>query len=365
MTQKEKVMGVPADLVRRLIVDVLTAWGMDSDLAAVTSDVMVDTDLSGIDSHGVSMLITYEKYRQEGRIDFAARPTIVRENAASALVDAASGLGHPASVYAMRTAIDKAKENTVGVGSVVNSHHFGAAGYYADLAAKEGLLGLVTSSAQLTCAPPTGSVVPRLGTNPLAFAAPARRNTNFLLDIATTTAAVNKVKVYDYHRRPLPRGWVVNEEGQAVEDSAEAMRILRAKGRGGLTPLGGTPEMSSHKGYGLSMMAHILAATLCGGTFPAIRERDDPAAPHNIGHFFLALDPTFFRLSGTFEDDLDDAIDLLHRTPPLHAESPVLVAGDPQAGAREERTRDGIPMPATLVTQLRGVAQRAGVQFEL
>ncbi|MBK1786668.1 Ldh family oxidoreductase [Prauserella cavernicola] len=358
-------MGVPADRVRKLIVDVLTAWGMDTDLAETTSHVMVDTDLAGIDSHGVSMLMTYERFREEGRIDVTARPTVVRENAASALVDAGGGIGHPASEFAMRTAIEKAKASAVGVVSVVNSHHFGAAGYYADLAAADGLVGLVTSSANLSCSPPTGSVVPRLATNPIAFAAPARRNPNFLLDIATTTAAVNKVKVYDYHRRPLPTGWVVDEQARPVTDAGDALRILREDDLGGLTPLGGTAEMSNHKGYGLSMLAHILGATLCGGTFPAIRERDDPSAPHNIGHFFLALNPEFFRAAGVFEDDLDDAIDLLHETPPLEKDSPVLVAGDPQARAREERARDGIPMPEPLVAQLRGVAERAGVGFAL
>jgi LDH2 family malate/lactate/ureidoglycolate dehydrogenase len=89
-------VGVPAERVRKLIVDVLTAWGMDPDLAETTAEVMVDTDLAGIDSHGVSMLVTYEDFRAEGRIDLRARPTVVRENAASALVDAHGGIGHPA-----------------------------------------------------------------------------------------------------------------------------------------------------------------------------------------------------------------------------------------------------------------------------
>ncbi|TKG69247.1 Ldh family oxidoreductase [Prauserella endophytica] len=358
-------MRVPAERVRRLITDVLTAWGMDTDLAETTAGVMVGTDLAGTDSHGVSMLMTYEKLRNEGRIDLRARPVVVRENAASALVDACGGIGHPASEFAMRKAIEKARQSAVGVVSVVNSHHFGAAGHYAEMAAAEGLVGLVTSSANLACAAPTGSAVPRLATNPLAFAAPARRNPNFLLDIATTTAAVNKVKVYDYHRKPLPPGWVLDKQGQPVEDAAVALRIIREDDIGGLTPLGGTPEMSSHKGYGLSMMAHILGATLCGGTFPAIRERDEPDAPHNIGHFFLALDPTFFRAAGVFEDDLDDAIDLLHETPPLDPDCPVLVPGDPEATAREERAHSGIPMPGPLAAQLRGVAERAGVEFAI
>jgi LDH2 family malate/lactate/ureidoglycolate dehydrogenase len=353
---------VSAEAVRTLIIDVLAAWGMDHDLAETTAEVMAETDLAGIDSHGVSMLMTYEQFRAEGRIDLRARPTVERENAASALVDAHGGIGHPAGEFAMRMAIDKARVGTVGVVSVVNSHHFGAAGHYAEMAARQGLVGLVTSSANLPASPPTGSVVPMLATNPIAFAAPARRNPHFLLDIATTTAAVNKVKVYDFHGEPLPEGWVVDDSAQPVTDAHRALGILRNDDIGGLTPLGGTPEMGSHKGYGLSMMAHVLAATLCGGAFPASRKPQDP---HNIGHFFLALDPSGFRPPGEFEDDLDDAIDRLHATPPLNPDEPVLVAGDPQAASREVRRREGIPMPDTLVEQLRGVAQRAGVRSAL
>ncbi|SFS36696.1 Ldh family oxidoreductase [Saccharopolyspora flava] len=351
-------MRVSVDAVRELIGQVFIAWGMDHDLAAVTAEVMAETDLAGIDSHGVSMLMSYERMRAEGLIDLTARPAVVRENAASALVDAGGGIGHPAGELAMRTAIDKAKAGTVGVVSVVNSHHFGAAGHYAEMAARQKLIGLVTSSANLPAAPPTGSVVPMLATNPIAFAAPARRNPHFLLDIATTTAAVNKVKVYDFHDEPLPEGWVVDDVNRPVTDAREALGILRGDGAGGLTPLGGTPEMGSHKGYGLSMMAHLLGATLCGGTFPAIRK---PGEPNNIGHFFLALDPSGFRPPGEFEDDLDDAVDLLHAAPPLNADEPVLVAGDPQAAARQDRSRNGIPLPDVLVEQLRGIAERAGV----
>ncbi|MDI2028567.1 Ldh family oxidoreductase [Saccharopolyspora sp. TS4A08] len=355
-------MRVSVEAVRELITQVLTAWGMDHDLAVITAEVMAETDLAGIDSHGASMLMTYENFRSEGRIDLRARPAVVRENAASALVDARGGIGHPASEFAMRRAIDKAKTGTVGVVSVVNSHHFGAAGHYAEMAARQGLIGLVTSSANLPASPPTGSVVPMLATNPIAFAAPALRNPHFLLDIATTTAAVNKVKVYDFHDEPLPEGWVVDAANRPVTDAHEALGILRHDDIGGLTPLGGTPEMGSHKGYGLSMMAHVLAATLCGGTFPASRE---PGEPHNIGHFFLALDPSGFRPPGEFEADLDDAVDQLHAAPPLKEDEPVLVAGDPQAAARRERSRNGIPLPDALVEQLRGVAERAGVRSAL
>ena len=144
---------------------------------------------------------------------------------------------------------------------------------------------------------PTRGAAPVLGTNPIAFAAPARRNRPFVLDMATTTVAANKVKVYDLNRKPLPEGWVVDERGPPVTDAALAMDYLFKRPEGGLTPLGGTPEMGSHKGYGLAMMVQILGATLTGGSFSPLRNRDadGPDEPDNIGHFFLAIDPKAFR----------------------------------------------------------------------
>jgi LDH2 family malate/lactate/ureidoglycolate dehydrogenase len=205
-----------------------------------------------------------------------------------------------------------------------------------------------------------------LGTNPIAFAAPARRNPPFLLDIATSTVAGNKVKVYDLNNKPLPPGWMIDENGKPIRDAALAMDYIHKRDVGGMTPLGGTPEMGSHKGYGLSVMAHILGGTLAGGAFSPIRNRTQrKGAPDNIGHFFLALDPKAFREDGGFEDDLDAVIDELHRVQPSDAALPVLVAGEPEAFTQEVRVREGIPMPQTLVDKIRAVCERSGVSFVL
>ena len=125
--------------VREQIHLILRAWGMTDDLASTTADVMLETDLIGVDSHGISMLMTYETKRNEGRFNFTARPKVVKENAVAALMDAGGNLGHPVSVDAMKLAMKKARETSVGVVSVRNSHHFGAAGHYARLAANEGV----------------------------------------------------------------------------------------------------------------------------------------------------------------------------------------------------------------------------------
>ena len=354
------------DDVREQIRLILIAWGMSDDLAETTAHVMTETDLIGVDSHGISMLMTYEKKRAENRFDFTARPRIVRENAVAALMDAGGNLGHPVSVAAMELAIKKARETAVGVVSVRNSHHFGAAGYYAKLAADEGLVGWVASGARGITVVPTRASRPVLGTNPLAFAAPATRNRPFVLDMATSTVAVGKVKVYGFNNKPIPEGWVADGAGQPITDANKAYDLLLNSDTGGLTPVGGKPELSSHKGYGLGLMAHILGGVLSGGSFtPIHKPKEGPNDPENIGHCFMAIDPDFFRDEGQFEADLDDVIDYLHDVAPTDPEKPVLVAGDPEAEMRAERLENGVPIPDALDEQLRDVCRNANVPYIL
>lgn len=359
-------MNVDVDRVRRQITAILTAWGMDPELIRTTTDVMVETDLAGVNSHGISMLMDYDQSRRKGKLNLKASPRVVRQNAVTALVDADAGLGHAAAVMAMDVAIEKAAAAGVGVVSVYNSHHFGAAGYYAAMAPKRGLIGLVASSSRTISVVPTRAKVPVLGTNVMAFAAPAKRNRAFLLDMATATVAANKVKVYDLNGKPLPAGWVLDEKGEPVRDSAAAMDYIFRRDVGGLTSLGGTPEMGSHKGYGLGVMAQILGGALSGASFSPIRVRTQrPQDPDNIGHFLMALDPDAFRPPDAFEDDVDAIIDVLHATPAIDPEQPVLVAGDPEAVMREQRLRDGIPIPQTLADKLKVVCDGCGAPFLL
>ncbi|MGK7869192.1 Ldh family oxidoreductase [Falsiroseomonas sp. E2-1-a20] len=353
---------VPAETCRGQITSILTAWGMAAETVRITAEVMIETDLAGVDSHGISMLMDYDESRRKGRLNLQAQPRIMRENPVTALVDADAGLGHPAAVFGMKLAMAKAKVAGVGVVTVRNSHHFGAAGYYAALAPAEGLVGMVTSATRSISVVPTRGSIPLLGTNPLAFAAPAGRNPPFRLDMATSSCASNKVKVHDLQGKPLPAGWVLDETGKPVTDAAEAWHRLRVTHQGGLTPLGGTPDMASHKGYGLAMMVHILGGVLSGASFSPIRNRTQrPEDPDNLGHFFMAIDPDCFREDGEFEADLDAAIDVLHATPPADPAKPVLVAGEPEVASRARRLAEGIPIPASLARQLRDVCDRAGV----
>ncbi|MCS6892162.1 MAG: Ldh family oxidoreductase [Rhodovarius sp.] len=355
-----------AESIRRQIEAVLGAWGCPAHLAATTAEVMAETDLMGVDSHGISMLPSYEQLHRSGQLRLAGEPFLRRDFAATALIDGAAGLGHPAAVMAMKLAVEKARAFGVGAVGVVNSHHFGAAGCYARIAAAAGLIGIVTSSTRGIIMVPPRAAEPVLGTNPIAIAAPVPGAAPIVLDMATTTVAGNKVKVYHLHGRDLPPGWVVDGAGRPVTDHAAAMEYVFTRKEGGITPLGGPEETGGHKGYGLALMIHLLAGTLVGASFSPIRNRTQrPDEPNNIGHLMLALDPQAFRDRAGFDADIAAVVEVLRGSRPVDPARPVLIPGDPEEENRAERLRRGIPIPEALERQLREIAARAGVEFLL
>lgn len=349
-----------SEILRRQLGQVFAAWGMPDDQAGPIIEVMVETDLRGIDSHGIAMLPLYEELRRQGKISPKPNLEVVRDTPVIGLIDADQGLGHLASVAAMNMAIEKAKAAGLSAVGVRNSNHFGAAGHYALMAARRGLVGMAFTNVWVTAMTPTRARQPMFGTNPIAFAAPAGRNPPFVLDMATTTVAIGKLTLAALHGRPIPMGWANDPSGKPVTDPNLALAERS------LTPLGGLPETSSHKGYGLAAMVEVLCAMLTGAYYAPtkpVRHPDDDRV--NIGHFFLCIDPNAFRVPGSFESELDDMIDALHDLSPADPDKPVLVAGDPENACYAERTAQGIPLPDTLLAQLRQVAEGLGIPFLL
>jgi len=339
---------------------ILSGWGMPEVNAEITSEVLAWADLHGVDSHGISMIPGYDLLRRNGRVAVDAQPQIVTETPVSAVVNGGGGLGHVPAHFAMSTAIDKAK--AVGMAAVVVRHsaHFGAAGFYTLMAAKAGLVGMAcTSASSIQVAPAFGKQA-RLGTDPWSFAAPSADGTPFLLDMATTTVAAGRIRNKANEKLPTPDGWVLDHEGRPSNDP------LVAKQKGGsLTSLGGSPENSSYKGYGLSVMVNILGSCLSGATLITDPEHTKKPIGMDIGHFFMAIDPAIFRGAGDFEADVATFLGELRGTPPVDPAQPVMVAGDPQWKLAEIRLTDGIPVGAGLLSQLREIARVAGAPWLL
>jgi LDH2 family malate/lactate/ureidoglycolate dehydrogenase len=341
---------VPADLLHRQITEVFTRWGMPPGHAGTAATVMVETDLSGVDSHGIGMLPHYQKLFAEGRLDPKAIPSVVRDNGPAILIDANKGIGHVASHQAMSAAMDKAKAHGIGVAGVTGSNHYGAAGWYARMAAEEGLVAISLTNVTNPFMVPVRGKERALGTNPIAFAVPtADAERPVLLDMATTTVAYGKVNIARRADKPLPAGWAIDEEGGPETDSHKAFESRRLAG------LGGTRELGAHKGYGLALMVEILCATLTGA-----RIRDLAT-----GHFFLALDPTAFRDREDFAEDLEELLGRMRGIAPIDPDTPVLIPGDPEHDSVARRRRDGIPVVSTLVEEVRAVCADSGAPFLL
>lgn len=339
---------------------ILAGWGMPENNAEITSDVLSWADLHGVDSHGISMIPGYDDLRRRKRIRVDAQPRIVSETPVSAVIDGDGGLGHVPSHFAMSTAIAKAK--TVGMAATVvrASAHFGAAGYYTLMAANAGLIGIASTSASGVQVAPTFGKQARLGTDPWSFAAPSADGVPFLLDMATTTVAAGRIRNKANENLPTPDGWVLDREGRPSNDPL----VAKQKGRF-LTSLGGSPENSSYKGYGLAVMVNILSSCLSGATLITDPEHTKKPVGQDIGHFFLALDPAIFRGAGDFEKDVATFLGVLRATTPIDPARPVMVAGDPQREQAKIRMRDGIPVGAGLLAQVRRVADEAGVKWLL
>jgi LDH2 family malate/lactate/ureidoglycolate dehydrogenase len=346
---------VTADRLAAQMTSVLRAWGMPDEHVAVTVDKILYADLRGIDSHGCTTLAFYQRLRADGVLNPRAVISVTRRDGATALVDGGSGLGHAPATQAMALAIEMAAAHGIGSVAVCNSGHFGAAGAYASMAAATGLIGLVTTSTPTPTVVPTHGRQAMLGTNPIAFAAPARRHPMFLLDMATSTASFGKVLEQWRKGRAIPDRWMLDQHAAPLTTGHAALSNQR------LTPLGGDLDGASYKGYGLAMMVEILSAALAGLAFADPRLGRRP----RVGHFLLALDPSRFSAAAAFTDHVDALIDAMHGTDPVEAGRPVLVPGDPERAMLAERAANGIPLTANVVDDLREVARVSGVPFLL
>src|SRR5579864_6640148 len=339
---------------------ILLAWGMPDDNAETTADILAWADLHGVDSHGISMIPGYDRLRRSGRANMQALPRIIRETPVSALVDGDGGLGHVPARFGMQVAIDKARQSGIAIAAVRNSAHFGATGYYTLMAARDGLIGMACTSASSIQVAPTFGKEAKLGTDPWSFAAPSADGNPILLDMATTTVAAGRIRNKANEGLPCPPGWVLDKDGLPSTDPLEA----REKG-GFLTSLGGSPENSSYKGYGLSAMVNILGACQSGSTLITDPMHTKKPQGNDIGHFFMAIDPGLFREADEFQKDVAQFCGDLRATTPMDPARPVMVAGDPQWNYAERRMAEGIPVGPGLLSQVRQIAQASAAQWVL
>lgn len=323
--------------------------------AEIAANVLVASDLRGVDTHGVIRFnpnAWYVKWLRDGAMTAKPNIRVVTETASTALLDADNGMGMVAGYRAMELAIKKAKESGVGIVTVRNSRHYGMSAYYSMLALPHDLIGIAMTNASRQVVPTFGREA-RFGTNPICFAVPAKDEKPFVLDMATTTAAAGKLELAIRLGNPVPTGWALNEKAEPTTDPKVAQQARR------LLPLGGSRESGSHKGYGLGILVEILCGVLTG-TVTALNANQEPR-----GHFFGAINPAAFRPAAEFKADMDRLIRELKSTPPVEGESRVYVAGEIEFETAEERAERGIPLHGSVLKGLRAVSEQVGVPYDL
>ncbi len=350
--QGHDLISASADVLREFAAQCFMKVGVPPEDAAIAADVLIESDLRGIESHGAPRFRQfYINGIKEGRINPTPNVHILHEAPATALVDGDGGLGMVVGYRAMSVAIQKARETGAGFVAVTNSRHFGISGYYSTMAMRHDMIGIsMTNTGPLMV--PTYGAEAMVGSNPISLAAPTERGTPFVLDMATSLVSAGKFEVANRKGAPVPEGWGLDPDGQPTTDPAVARSSRK------FLPLGSQPEMGSYKGYGLGAMVDVLCGVLSGaGASHALHSMS--------GHFFGALRIDGFRPVADFREMMDDTNEALRATPTLPGYDQVLVPGDKEYAAKEERSQGGIPLYPDVVESLMELSQELSVPLEL
>ncbi|MBD1392972.1 Ldh family oxidoreductase [Mucilaginibacter glaciei] len=348
-------------ILRTFTQNIFIAMGCSEYHADLAADVLIKSDLRGIDSHGVARLSGYVRLWEKGRINTKPNIQIIHETATTATVDGDAGLGLIVAPVAMDIAIKKASEYGSGWVSVRNSNHFGIAGYHALMAVKRHMIGFAMTNASPLVAP-TFSNERLLGTNPMCYAFPAGQYPPVVIDMATSAAANGKLEIAQRSGKQVPEGWIQDGQGNYTTDPHAL------KSGGSLLPLGSDREHGSHKGFGLSATVDILSGVLSGANYgpwvpPFVSFLEPPANPPGLGlgHFLGAMRVDGFRPIEEFTADMDNWISRFKSATTNDPTQKVIIPGEPELEAERDRMANGIPLVDSVYQELNELAVKFGV----
>ena len=339
---------------------VFEKMGYTPDEAGIITDVLLTSDLYGIESHGMQRMVRYYKSIKNGRLILGAQKEIVHETPISAVIDGHNGTGQLLGHYAMSLAIEKAKKSGIGIVTVRNSNHYGIAGYYAKMACKEGLMGFSCTNSEAIMVP-TYSRMAMIGSNPIAVAFPAEPY-DFLFDASTTVVTRGKVEVYNKKGAPLPEGWTVDANGNVGTDAADILANIEQKKGGGILPLGGPTELlGGHKGYGYGMLAEIFSSILSLGL---TSNHTNIGSVGGTCHGFAAIAPSIFGDPEEIKKHFSAFLQELREAPKAEGQTRIYTHGEKEAEAVDRIMRDGIPVNENTIKEMALICDEYGVDME-
>lgn len=355
--------------------EVFNASGISEEDARYATDVLLWASLRGVDTHGIRNLKRYYidsaagVGRRDGVIIPDAKLETDSDSPTHAALNANGGLGLSVSVRAMKLAIEKASESGMGIVTVRNSTHFGAAGYYAHMATQHDMLGFASTGyffphGQDKGVVPYGGLLPMLSTNPLAMACPGGELPDFVLDMSTSLVPVNRVEMLEEDGLPIPPGWIRDRDHNVTDDPQAVCKV---------EPLGGAVDYGGHKGFGLCVAGWILTGLLSGAwrkeprkeRILGVQETKHGFAQEGIGHCFAAVRLDQFGDPGLIRSGLDAMTRAFNESPPADGFEQVYIPGQKEVAIEADRRANGIPLSGSTVTDLRSLSEEFGVALTL
>lgn len=347
---------------------VFEKMGVPTEDARLCADVLLESDRRGIESHGCNRFKPiYIDRIKSGILNPVTKIDILKETPTTAVLDANDGMGMVASKKAMDMCIEKAHKYGMGMVAVRKSSHYGIAGYWTGLAAKENMIGISGTNARPSVAPTFG-VENMLGTNPLTFSMPTDEPFPFTLDCATSVIQNGKIEYYARINHDTPKGLVISREGEELTDSAEILKKIRSQ-QAALAPLGGFGETTGgYKGYGYSTVVEILSAALQSGLFlKALDGKDEEGKirPYHLGHFFIAIDTEAFMGAEAFKKTCGDILRDLRGSEKAPGQERIYTAGEKEYDVWMYRKDKGVPVTEAVQKEFIGLRDEFGLtQFK-
>jgi L-2-hydroxycarboxylate dehydrogenase (NAD+) len=341
-------------------VKVLEKLGYSKEHAEITAWTLIEADARGVPSHGVGRLPFYESNIKSKFVFPDAKMEVVHETPLSIVIDGHNGVGPYLAKFAMNTIIDKAKKVGAGFAALRNSSHFGMAALWAEMAVAEGFIGMSFTNTRI-CSVVTYGKERILGTNPICFAVPSAGRTPFILDMATTTTAHGKVEVYERRNKPMPLGWVVDENGKDTSDTVEFQKLYRSTNPyGGHLFLGGAgEELGGHKGYGLGLFVDLLCAGMSMGAWS--KETFHKTNGGCVASFFAAIRTDLFGDPAEIGAHVESILQGVRDSAKSEGHDRIYIHGEKEIEARAASMANGVSLEETEWKMFDGYAEKYGL----
>lgn len=338
-----------SEQIRKFCEQYFAKIGIPKNDTKLLTDVLLEADLKGINSHGILRVPHYSERLLNGSIKSKPDMKFCKVGDSSMILDADDGMGHVAAAKAMEKAVDIAGKSAVGTVSVVNSSHFGIAGYFSEIAAAKNMIGIVMTHTDANTAP-YGASESYIGSNALAFSAPTNESYYFTVDFSFAKISYGKIYNAKLKGLQLPEGSAIDCEGNFTVDPDKVEHLCPA---------------AEHKGYGMLLMIEIMCSLLTG--IPFCRYVNDMYKdmenPRKLGHFIMAIDISKFNNIEIFKKSISKMISDIHFLKTDSNSSHVYVHGEIEYLNKTENISKGIPLEDSLVEELSSLGKSYGITF--